>query len=194
KAGVDSHSATVVAVRPAGEGFVVETTDGEHTARAVVLASGARVKKLGVKGEEEFNGRGVSHCADCDAPMFSGAEVVVAGGGDWAIHEALVLARECSTVHLFHEAPQPTACNEYLERARAEASIRFWPEVRIDEILGDSGVTGVRVRTGDGAIRELPCAGVFAFIGLEPNGAMAPPAILRDEAGFLRVNDDLQTA
>lgn len=196
RAGVKSTTTAVTSVRPAADGsFEVETEAGRHTARAVVLASGARLKKLGVPGEAEFEGRGVSHCADCDAPMFTGAEVVVAGGGDWALLDALILARECSVVHLVHDGAQPTACSEYLERVAAEPRIRAWPGTRIEAVEGGAqGMTGVRLRHADGSARELPCAGLFALVGLEPNSAIAPTDVPRDASGFLQVNEKLQTS
>lgn len=193
KAGVKSTQAAVTSVRPVDGGFEVQSDEGTHTARAVVLASGARVKKLGVPGETEFEGRGVSHCADCDAPMFTDTEVVVAGGGDWALREALVLAGECSMVHVVHEGPMLTACGEFLKRAKAEPKIRAWPDSTIEAVLGDKGVTAVRLRKPDGSTSELPCAGVFAFTGLEPNNAMAPAEVRRDPEGYLQVRDDLET-
>ena len=194
KAGVKSTQATVTSVRPVDGGFEVATDEGRHMARAVVLASGARVKKLGVPGETEFEGRGVSHCADCDAPMFTGTEVVVAGGGDWALQEALVLASECSVVHVVHEGPALTACDQFLKKATAEPKVRIWPDSKIEAVFGDKGVTAVRLRKADGSTCELPCGGLFAFTGLEPNSAIAPAAVCRDAEGFLQVRDDLETA
>lgn len=194
RAGVKSTTTAVTAVRPTAEGFEVETEAGTHTARAVVLATGARLKKLGVPREAEFEGRGVSHCADCDAPMFTGAEVVVAGGGDWAVQDALILAQECSVVHLVHEGAQPTACSEYMERLRAEPKIRCLAQARVEAVEGGAqGMTGVRLRQADGSTRELPCAGLFALVGLEPNSAMAPADVRRDAAGFLQVNERFET-
>jgi thioredoxin reductase (NADPH) len=194
KAGVKSTQAAVNAVRPVAGGFEVASDDGIETARAVVLASGARLKKLGVPGEAEFEGRGVSHCADCDGPMFAGAEVVVAGGNDWAFQDALLLARECPAVHLVHEGAQATACPEYVKRVQTEARIRAWPETMVEEVLGSAtGMTGVRLRHANGSAHELPCAGLFVMVGLEPNSAMAPEGARRDASGFLQVRADLET-
>lgn len=195
KAGVKSTTDAVQAISAVNGGFEVQTSSDRYTARFVVLASGARLKKLGVPGEEEFEGRGVSHCADCDAPMFTDADVVVAGGGDWAIKDALLLARDCSTVHVVHPGPVPTACAEYMEKAKAQAKIRFHANALIEEVLGnDSGMTGVCVRIEGGQTSEITAEGLFAIVGLEPNSDLAPAKVERDEANYLKVNDDLETA
>jgi thioredoxin reductase (NADPH) len=193
KAGVTSIAAAVNAVRPGDAGWVVETDSGTFGARAVVIASGAKLRKLEVPGEDEYQGRGVSHCADCDAPMFTGADVVVAGGGDSAFQEALVLAGECRAVHIVFDRPEPTAHARFRDAAGACGNIRLWPARRVEEILGDgTGVTGVRLRLADGGSEDLACAGLFAYIGLAPNGQAAPDAVARDAHGALVAGDDLQ--
>jgi len=194
KAGVKSSNAEVSAIRAQDGGFEVVTDSATHTARFVVIASGARLKKLGVAGEAEFEGRGVSHCADCDAPMFIDQEVVVAGAGDWALQDALLLARDCSAVHLVHEEAEPTACALYLQRARAQPRIHFHARQRIEAVLGNhGGMTGVRLRDAQGTERELAAMGLFALVGLEPNSAIAPEPVQRDASGHLVVDEDLET-
>jgi len=195
KAGVTRVQAAVHEVRREGEDFAVHTDANTQSARAVVIATGARLKRLGVRGEEEFEGRGVSRCADCDAPMFSGADVVVVGGNEWAIHEAMVLAADASKVYLVHEGVQLTAGAEAIEHMKAEKKIESVAGATVTEILGDDrGVTGVRVRDGDGNTHEIACAGVFPIVGLEPNSKLAPAGAERDAAGYLRVDASLQTA
>lgn len=194
KAGVTAVAAQANSVLATVQGFSVHSDAGSYTARAVVMASGARVKKLGVPGEDDYQGRGVSHCADCDAPMFTGAQVVVAGGGDSAYQEALVLAPECAVVHIVHDGAEPTADARFLAAAAAHPNIRSWPGRRIEAVLGDAqGVTAVRLRTSAGAGEDLACAGVFAFIGLEPNSTAAPQEVLRDALGALVTDEGLQT-
>ena len=193
EAGVERIRTAVTAIRRAGDIFEVSSEADTHTARAVAIASGARIMKLGVPGEEAFEGRGVSWCADCDAPMFAGATVVVAGGTQWAAHEALVLADAAAAVYLVHAGSAVDALPDTLARLRDEAKITIVPDTRIDEILGDAdGVTAVRV-TGPSGTRELACTGVFPMIGLEPASELAPPGVARDPRGALVVDDQLET-
>lgn len=195
KAGVKSINQAVNAIRAINGGFEVGAGAGAVTSRFVVLATGARLKKLGVPGEEEFQGRGVSHCADCDAPMFSGAAVVVAGGGDWALQDAMVLAGECSVVHVVHEGAELTACSDYVEMVGDLPKIQIHPQRCIEAVLGnDGGMTGVRLRDHYGNISKIDAAGLFAVVGLEPNSGVAPLDVVRDPSGFLRVNGQLETS
>lgn len=194
RAGVASTSAAVTAVRRTDGGFEVETASGSHAARFVVIATGARPRRLDVPGEAEFEGRGVSHCADCDAPLFTGMDVAVAGSGDWALRDALLLARECATVHVVHAEHQAVATGEYLERANAEPRIRFHPGMTVCEVHGGAaGMTGLRARDADGAVTEIPAAGLFVAAGLVPNGEVAPDGVQRDPSGALVVDESLET-
>jgi len=196
KAGVRRIRATVTAVHPDGSGFQVQTDAGGFSSRFVVIASGARLAKLGVPGEAEHEGRGVSQCADCDAPLFSGAEVVVAGAGDWALQEALLLAREgVAAVHLVFREAAPTACPGLLERARAEPGLHWHPGCEILRVLGDAeGLSGVEWRDAGGKTTRLAARGLFVLPRLEPNSDIAPPQVRRDEHHGLLTDDDLETA
>ncbi len=195
KAGVTSVQAEVREIRPVDGGFEVDTGSGKFTSRFVVIATGARLKKLGVPGEADYEGRGVSQCADCDAPMFTGAEVVVAGAGDWALQDAMVLAQECSIVNVVHEGEALVACPDYISAALAEPKIRFHAATAIEEVLGnENGMTGLRLRDGHGARREFTAAGLFVMSGLDANGGLAPAQVGRDEQGYLQVSKNLKTA
>lgn len=191
-AGVTSVQEAVTAIRAAGGAFEVATAGGAYGARQVVIASGARLKKLGVPGEDEFEGRGVSRCADCDGPLFQNKEVVVAGGGDSALQEALVLAHYCRKVHIVHRGAKFRARPRLAERAGADPKISVMWNTTVEAVLGAKMVEKVRLRSG-GKTEEIACAGVFAYIGLEPNTDFVND-LKRDARGCLMTNDAYETS
>jgi thioredoxin reductase (NADPH) len=193
-AGVQSIQEPVTEVRDSGEIKEVVTQANTYRARRVIVASGARLKKLGVPGEAEYEGRGVSQCADCDGPMYQNETVVVVGGGDSALQEAVVLSHYCGGVRLIHRGKAFTASGRFAEQVRANDKIQITWNATLDAILGGQMVEKVHVRHDDGRVEELPCAGVFAYIGLEPNTDFLQPDVARDARGFVETNSTLETA
>jgi thioredoxin reductase (NADPH) len=193
EAGVASIQEPVTLVRGIGDAFEVVTEAGAYRARAVVVASGAKLKRLGVPGEMDFEGRGVSQCADCDGPMYQNEEVIVVGGGDSALQEAMVLSRYCGKVHLVHRGESFSGAAHFADQVKANEKISVIWNATVEDIRGSQMVEKVRIKHADGRSEELPCAGVFAYIGLQPNVDFLPPEVELDQNRAVRTNESLET-
>jgi thioredoxin reductase (NADPH) len=192
-AGIENLGATVNTIEPAGNLIKVRTDAGDHTARAVVIASGARLNKLDVPGEEAFDHRGVSQCADCDGPMFQGEHVVVVGGGDAAFQEAAALTHYVDKVTVLMRGAQPRARASLVERVRALDKVSISPNTSVTAIHGGDTVDGITVRTPAGAEQRIDCAGVFVFVGLTPNSECAPAGVVRNAQGAIETDASYRT-
>jgi thioredoxin reductase (NADPH) len=171
EAGAEVRMAELDALERADDGWrVTSADDGALDARAVIFATGARLKHLGVPGEERLQGRGVSHCASCDAPLLRDQTVGVVGGGDSALQEALTLADAVGEVIVLHRGETLDAQATYRQRALDHPKITVRYQTVVEEILGDEKVAGVRARdlTTD-ATETVELGGVFVYVGLEPN-------------------------
>ncbi len=150
-------------------GFCLHFEDAsKQEAKCVIVCTGSKPRRAGIKGENEFFGRGVSTCATCDGFFYKGKEVAVLGGGNTAIEEALYLSEICSKVYLIHRRDEFRAAPNSVERAKKCEKIEFVLNAVVDEILGDSsGVTGLRLTYKDGKTRQIEVPGIFVFVGLD---------------------------
>ena len=170
-----------------GEPHKVYVEDDVYLARSVILAMGAEHKKLGVPGEEELGGRGVSYCATCDAAFYKDRTTIIVGGGDSAMEEALFLAKFSSKVTIVNRRDEFRASKIMLERARATENIEFMTPYVVEEFLGEGGVLcTARLRnTETGEERELPMAGAFIAIGHEPQSEIVRGIVPVDDGGYV---------
>ncbi len=174
-----------------GGSYVVKTTDKEYETLGVIIATGAEAKKLGVPGEERLRGKGVSYCATCDGPLFKEKIVSVIGGGDTAVEEGIFLTRFAKKVFIVHRRDKLRASQIIQERAFLNSKIEFVFNSILLEISGDNLVEGLKVKdVKTEAIRDIPCEGVFIFVGLVPNTQFLKGLIDMDESGYIIVDSN----
>jgi thioredoxin reductase (NADPH) len=166
--------------------FRVWVGEDEYRAEAVVVATGANARQIGLESEKKLQGRGVSYCAVCDAAFFKEREIVVVGGGDSAMEEATFLAKFASKVTVIHRRDSFRASPIMVDRARSNEKIEFVLDSVVEEVLGDDTVTGVRVRNlKTDELTEVPADGFFVAIGHDPNTALFRGQLDMDEAGYI---------
>jgi thioredoxin reductase (NADPH) len=193
--GADFAMAEVEALTEQDGGWLVQTTEGEHQARAVIVAAGSRARSLGVPGEDRFQGLGISHCASCDGPLHRENTVGVVGGGDSAISEALTLAEYVTKVVVFHRDDTFTAQATYLERAREHRKIELRTGVVIEEVTGDSVISGVQVRNAaTGTVEQVDLSCLFIYVGIEPNTGFLGGVVPLDASGHIATDIWMRTS
>lgn len=167
--GLKIEMKSVERVEKISNGFCLHFEDAsKQEAKCVIVCTGSKPRRAGIKGENEFFGKGVSTCATCDGFFYKGKEVAVLGGGDTAVEEALYLSELCSKVYLIHRRDEFRAAPNSVERAKKCDKIEFVLNAVVDEVLGDSsGVTGLRLSYKDGKTRQIEVPGIFVFVGLD---------------------------
>jgi thioredoxin reductase (NADPH) len=194
KYGLPTAFAEVQGIEIQGDEKIVNTSEGRYRAKAVIIAAGSEYSKLGVPGEEEFLGKGISYCAMCDGAFFRDQVVAVIGGGNVALNDALFLTRFATKVIVIHRRDQLRATKILQDRAFANPKIEFLWDTVVESIKGDKLVGEIRLRnvkTRNGSSLEV--SGVFVAVGLRPNTAYLKGLITLDEGGFILVNGQMET-
>lgn len=194
KYGMELSIAAVESADLKGQPKQIGTSDGPITAKAVVIATGGQRTTLGVPGESELEGMGVSHCATCDGDFFANQEIAVVGGGDNAFDEAIYLTKMCARVHLIHRRGQFRAAKALVDRARVNPKVRFVTDTAVDAIEGLQKVEALALRNVKTEEKSrLPVAGVFVCVGYEPATAWLEGAVPVDSGGHVVVDLDMAT-
>ncbi|MGD0827730.1 MAG: thioredoxin-disulfide reductase [Desulfobaccales bacterium] len=194
--GLEVRQQEVAVVEPGLEFHSVRLANGDLlNGHAVILATGGSPRKLNIPGESEYYGRGVSYCATCDGFFFRGKNVVVVGGGDTALEEAIYLAKITGLVHLVHRRDALRGGRILQQRVMAEANIEIlWNTIATEILANDQGVRGVTLQNKQtGVLRELPVEGVFIFIGFLPNNQLVPEGIRMDHDGYVMTDEKCET-
>lgn len=195
KQGVDFVYGNVTGIELAGDKRIVKTDTDDLEAKAVIIGTGSSNRKLGVPGEEEYSGRGVSYCAVCDGAFFKNEDVTVVGGGDSAISEGLYLANVTDNVNVIHRRDQLRAEKILQNRAFKNDKMDFTWNSEVKEIVGDDNkVTGVKVhnkKTNEDEV--INTSGVFIYIGNVPNSEPFQTLGITDQNGWIETNDQMET-
>lgn len=173
----------------------VITEENIYISSALIIASGAQWSNLNVPGEKEFRGRGVSYCATCDAPFFKNKEIVVVGGGDTAVGEAIFLSKFCKKISLVHRRQALRATQILQERIKMCSNVEFIWESLVVEILGEKKVEAVKIKNIKTEKEEnIPAQGIFIFVGLKPNSEFLGNLLEKNEIGYIKTNENLETS
>ncbi len=194
--GAEIETASVTGIWSDGDEKVVETDDGtQYRALAVIVTAGGEPRKLGVPGEEELAGKGVSYCAVCDGAFFKDERIAVAGGGDSAVEEAAFLTRYGSKVFIIHRRDEFRAQSLLVEQMEATGKVEKVLDSVVEEITGNEKVNGVKVKNvKTGEISEIKVGAVFPFVGFIPHSNIFNQGIELDEGGYIVSNEKMETS
>ncbi|WP_066639881.1 thioredoxin-disulfide reductase [Desulfolucanica intricata] len=180
---------------PQDKCFVIKTGSTEIYARAVIMATGASPQLLGVQGEDELHGRGVSYCATCDGAFFRGKKVAVVGGGDAAVEEALFLTKFAEEVYIIHRRGELRATKIIQQRAKDNAKIKFVWHSTVVKIIGSTMVEGVQLKdVRNGELSNLQVNGVFVYVGTRPSSELVKDLVKTDERGYVLTDENMRTS
>ena len=194
-AGAEFTASEATALHAEDGSWRVITSQGDERARAIVIATGTTLKTLGIPGEEQFRGKGVSHCASCDAPLLRNRIVGVVGGGDSALQEALTLAQHASRVIILHRGTAFSAQVAYVQQVQQNPKIEVRFNTIVEEAIGNGGLKSVRTRTvTDGTTGEIEVAGLFVYVGLAPATTLVNDLLALDAFRRIPVNDEMRSS
>jgi thioredoxin reductase (NADPH) len=176
------------------KGFKIFTSEGDFFSQAVIIASGSSPAKLGIPGEKEFTGKGVSYCATCDGAFFKDREVLVVGGGNSAIEEAIFLTKFASKVTVVHRRDELRATKILQERAFENPKIEFIWNSHLVKVMGKEKVEKAVVKNKlTQEEKEVKVDGIFIYVGVKPNAQFLPPEVKVDERGFILTDENMET-
>lgn len=194
KLGVEFREAEVSAIEDRDGIKIVRTNEEELEAKAVILATGAVHAHLGVPGEEELSGMGVSYCATCDGAFFRGRTVAVVGGGDVALEDAIYLARTCEKVYLIHRRDELRGAMVLQEELKSLPNVEILYSHVVEEIQGSDSVEGIRIKNlKTEEVSVLPLAGLFVAVGIRPGTELVRELTACDEGGYVLAGEDCAT-
>jgi thioredoxin reductase (NADPH) len=192
-AGADIAASEATALHADDGLWRISTGQGDVRARALIVATGTTLKTLGIPGEEQLRGKGVSHCASCDAPLLRNRIVGVVGGGDSALQEALTLAQHASRVIILHRGTAFSAQAPYVEQVQQHPKIEVRFGTIVEEAIGNGALKSVRSRTlADGKAGEIELSGLFVYVGLAPATTLLDGVLALDASGRIPVNGEMQ--
>lgn len=174
--------------------FFVQTNKGEYEGKSVIVATGARNRKLGLPGEPELTGHGVSYCANCDGMFFKGKDVAVNGGGNTALEDAIHLSQYCRHVYLIHRRDSFRGEEKRLEILKEKSNVSFLLNSVISEINGKAQLESIKIITQNEYETVLPISGLFIAIGQEPETEVVEGLLERDEKGYLKATEECKTS
>lgn len=193
--GLTIENQEVLEIKARTGAYTVKTQDNTYETKSIIIATGARPKALGVKGEDKFIGRGVSYCATCDGPLFRDKDIAVIGGGDRAIEEVIFLSSYANKIYLLHRRSELRASKILVEKAKGIPGINFVLDSLVEEIVGQERVEQVKIKNAKtGSESKIACQGVFIFVGVEPNTGFLKNVLDMDEKGFIITDDQMHTS
>lgn len=193
KLGIPIKEAEVIEVVDKGTGKLLRTTDGEYEARALIWAAGAQHAKLGVPGEEELSGKGVSYCATCDGAFYRNQTVAVVGGSDVAAEDAVFLANFCEKVYIIHRRDKLRAAKSLQDKIFSMPNIEIIWNTTVEKIEGKDSVETLLLKRQTGEERKLAVSGVFIAVGIRPDTALIRELVDCDENGYILAGEDCVT-